>query len=126
MPARLEHVNFTVTNPEATADWMEEAFGWHVRWQGPAINGGRTVHVGTDDAYVALFAPADPLQPKVQSYNVIGGLNHVAVVVDDIDAAERAVKQAGFEPHSHADYEPGLRFYFHDADNIEYEVVQYD
>ena len=126
MPARLEHANFTVSDPEATAAWMEKVFGWHVRWSGPAIDGGRSVHVGTDDAYVALYTPANPLEPKVPSYKVVGGLNHVAVVVGDINAAERAVKAAGFEPHSHADYEPGLRFYFHDSDNIEYEVVQYD
>ena len=44
---------------------------------------------------------------------------------DDLDAADERVRAAGFEPHSHADYEPGRRFYFHDADGIEWEVVSY-
>jgi len=46
-------------------------------------------------------------------------------VVDDLDAVETRVKDAGFATHSHADYEPGRRFYFNDADNIEIEVVTY-
>ena len=35
-------------------------------------------------------------------------------------------RAAGFEPHSHADYEPGRRFYFRDHDSIEWEVVSDD
>ena len=31
----------------------------------------------------------------------------------------------GVLEHSHGDYDPGRRFYFHDVDNIEYEVVSY-
>ncbi len=31
----------------------------------------------------------------------------------------------GSQTHSHADYEPGRRFYFHDEDGIEFEVVSY-
>ena len=46
--------------------------------------------------------------------------------VDDLNAAEVAVIAEGLEPHSHASYEPGRRFYFHDRDGIEYEVVSYD
>ena len=38
---------------------------------------------------------------------------------------EAKVNKAGFKTHSHADYEPGRRFYFHDGDNIEFEVVSY-
>jgi catechol 2,3-dioxygenase-like lactoylglutathione lyase family enzyme len=60
------------------------------------------------------------------NYKTIGGLNHIAVVVDDIDAMEARVRDAGFTPGSHADYEPGRRFYFDDHDGIEYEVVSYD
>jgi catechol 2,3-dioxygenase-like lactoylglutathione lyase family enzyme len=52
-------------------------------------------------------------------------LNHVGVVVEDLDATEAKVRAAGFAPHSHADYEPGRRFYFHDRDGIEFEVVSY-
>lgn len=35
MQATLEHVNLTVPDPDATAAWLCEVFGWHIRWQGP-------------------------------------------------------------------------------------------
>lgn len=126
MPAILEHSNFTVSDPDATAAWMCEVFGWHVRWSGAAINGGYTVHVGSDSSYLALFCPKTPAAAVGSSYDIIGGLNHVALIVDDLDASEAAVKKAGFTPCNHADYEPGRRFYFHDNDQIEFELVQYD
>ncbi|MFD3191517.1 VOC family protein [Sedimentitalea sp. HM32M-2] len=126
MNARLEHANFTVADPDATAAWMCRLFGWHIRWSGAAIQNGRSVHVGSDSAYLALYSPGEPAQPAKDSYHTVGGLNHIAVVVDDLDATEKKVTAAGFTPVNHADYEPGRRFYFHDQDGIEYEVVQYD
>lgn len=123
--ATLEHVNITVSDPSATAAWLGEVFGWRVRWQGAAINNGETAHVGGDDFYVAIYAPPETTEPAVQSFDIRGGLNHVGVVVDDIDAAETRVKAAGFAPFNHRDYEPGRRFYFHDGDGIEWEVVSY-
>ncbi|MEM6760792.1 MAG: VOC family protein [Pseudomonadota bacterium] len=126
MPAQLEHTNFTVTDPAATAAWMCDLFGWHIRWQGDSRAIGTSIHVGTDTQYLALYAPKDgTVAARGDHYDTRGGLNHIAVVVDDIGAAEERVAAAGFTPHSHGDYEPGLRFYFRDHDDIEYEVVQY-
>ncbi len=126
MHATLEHANYTVGDARKTAQWMEQLFGWHIRWEGPSLDGGRSLHIGTDTQYLALYEPKKPAEPKSSSYATRGGLNHIAVVVDDIDDMERRVAAYGFTPGSHGDYEPGRRFYFHDHDNIEYEVVQYD
>jgi catechol 2,3-dioxygenase-like lactoylglutathione lyase family enzyme len=122
MPApRLEHVNVTVADPEAAARLMQDLFGWEVRWRGPALNGGRTVHVGSSDHYLALYAPpgGGPSFPKGQP------LNHIGVEVDELEATEARVVAAGLQPFAHGDYEPGRRFYFLDANGIEYEVVSY-
>ncbi|WP_170605949.1 VOC family protein [Ruegeria arenilitoris] len=124
--ATLEHTNFTVRDPQATAAWMKDVFDWKVRWEGPAIAGGYTVHVGSQHTYLALYAPNNPKITGESSYDIVGGLNHVGVLVEDIDAMEAKVRKAGFEPHNHADYEPGKRFYFDDDDGIEFEVIQYD
>ncbi|MDW3224973.1 MAG: VOC family protein [Paracoccaceae bacterium] len=126
MAAMLEHANVTVSDNDATAAWMCDLFGWHIRWKGPSIDGGQSIHVGTQTQYLALYTPGKGTTQKPDSYNTRGGLNHIAVTVQDIDAVERAIKDAGFVTGNHADYEPGRRFYFHDHDNIEYEVVQYD
>ena len=32
----IEHVNLTVSDPARSAKLMQDLFGWHVRWQGPA------------------------------------------------------------------------------------------
>lgn len=124
MTAQLEHANFTVSDPATTAAWMVKLFGWHIRWKGDAISGGHTVHVGTKAQYLALYKPDTTLNAKADSYTQLAGLNHIAVVVDDLDATEAAILAHGFKTGSHADYEPGRRFYFHDNDSIEYEVVQ--
>ena len=120
--AFIEHVNLTVSDPEATAGLLERLFGWTVRWSGPARDGGRSVHVGDDVSYVALFAPAGG---GLQRYSKGEPLNHVGLVVDDLDSMERKVIAEGLRPFNHADYEPGRRFYFFDPDGIEYELVSY-
>lgn len=123
--AQFEHVNITVSDPEATAAWMERLFGWHVRWKGEAISSGFTVHVGTEDRYVALYSPGQPKAQTESNYQTVGGFNHLAVVVEDLDAMEDRVKSEGFRTGNHQVYEPGRRFYFHDHDGIEVEVVSY-
>ena len=54
--ARLEHLNVTVRDPDVTAAMLVDLFGWRVRWQGAAIHGGRSVHVGGADSYLAVYA----------------------------------------------------------------------
>ena len=121
----LEHVNVTVSDPDRTAAMLETVFGWKVRWSGPAIDGGRSVHVGDDDTYLALYAAGERPVESGPSYRTRGGLNHIAVVVDDLSAIEARLKAAGVPRHNYGDYEPGRRFYFNDRDGIEFEVVSY-
>ena len=103
---------------------MEQIFGWRVRWRGPARDGGRTIHVGSDENYLALYAGRDS-SPKSSRFDKGVPLNHVGVEVDDLDTTEAKVVSVGLVPFSHDDYEPGRRFYFFDPDGIEYEVVSY-
>lgn len=128
MMAHLEHVNVTVADPHATAALLSDLFGWHTRWEGTAINGGHTVHVGTDDTYIAVYTGPEGGKSQTDpdnSYLQRAGLNHIGVVVDDLDAVESKVKARGYETYSHADYEPGRRFYFHEENGVEIEVVSY-
>ena len=123
--ASLEHVNLTVPDSRATADMLARLFGWRIRWQGPALNGGHTVHVGNDTGYVAVYSPDKAAAGVSIDTARTGHLNHVGVVVADLDAVEAKVKAEGYTPHSHGDYEPGRRFYFDDENGIEFEVVSY-
>ncbi|MBT0956985.1 VOC family protein [Alphaproteobacteria bacterium KMM 3653] len=123
--ARLEHINITVADAKDTAALLGRLFGWRVRWQGATMQGeGLSVHVGGDEDYIALFSFAGTAGARDQDDRRIG-LNHIGVVVDDLDAVEARVLAEGLRPHHHADYEPGRRFYFMEGNGIEIEVVEY-
>jgi len=123
--AYLEHANLTVKDPDATARMLVDLFSWKVRWCGESMDRGYTVHVGGEQSYLALYAHPTEQNKAIDSYHHLHGLNHLGIVVDDLDATEEAIKAAGFHPRSHGDYEPGRRFYFEDKDGLEFEVVSY-
>ena len=124
-PAKLEHINFTATDPEATAIKLCRLFDWKIRWSGPSLGRGTTYHVGTDYLYLAIYRPKQAPGERPESYTIQGGLNHIGILVEDLRAAEARVLEEGYETHSHQTYEPGSRFYFYNEDGIEFEVVSY-
>ena len=123
--ATLEHVNITVEDPKKTASMFHRLFGWDIRWEGPSLGSGYTIHVGNDHSYLALYSPGGIQEGSIETYNLRGGLNHIALVVEDLDAVEKRVVAEGLIPRNYGNYEPGRRFYFYDADQVEYEVVSY-
>jgi len=123
--AKLEHINVTVSDPLATAALLVYLFDWQIRWQGDAIQGGFSVHVGGDASYLALYSRSSNNKRSSDPHNQLLGLNHLGIVVDDLNAVEKKVFAAGLKTHSHADYEPGQRFYFEDNDGLEIEVISY-
>ena len=52
---RIEHVNITVANPKRTAGLMQALFDWHIRWSGPAQNGGRIIAAGDKRVHEAAL-----------------------------------------------------------------------
>jgi catechol 2,3-dioxygenase-like lactoylglutathione lyase family enzyme len=118
----LEHINITVSDIERSAALLERLMGWRIRWRGPSQLGGETIHVGGARDYIAVYTKGAPLADRFAKGQP---MNHVGLVVDDLDAAEAVVVAAGLEPFNHADYEPGRRFYFFDWDGIEFEMVSY-
>ena len=121
---RLEHANLSVTRPERSAELFKQLCGWEERWRGESKLGGETIHVGEPGngaGYLALYTG----DHVTGDYSKGQPLNHVGLLVDDLNAAEEVVAAAGLEPFGHDDYEPGKRFYFFDWDGIEFEVVSY-
>ncbi|MEP5937436.1 MAG: VOC family protein [Erythrobacter sp.] len=118
---QIEHANLTVTNPARSAELFKQLCGWHERWSGNAQNGGETIHVGSETTYLALYTN----DSASGGYSKGQPLNHVGLLVDDLDGAEKVVIASGLKPFGHDDYEPGERFYFYDWDGIEFEVVSY-
>ena len=122
--AYLEHTNLTVKNPEELASLFCRLFDWKIRWEGDALDNGRTIHVGSDDSYLALYTHAELEEKYPRNHLAIHNINHLGIVVSDIDEVEAKVKEEGFEPINHADYDPGRRFYFL-IDDLEIEIVSY-
>ena len=120
--ARMEHVNISVTDGERTARLVESLTGWYRRWEGPSLDNGRSIHLGTVNAYVAIHTSPRITGGFVKSVP----MNHIGIAVDDLAAAEAVVLDAGLTPFSHGTYDPGPRsFYFFDWDGIEWEIVSY-
>ncbi|NVE94487.1 VOC family protein [Altererythrobacter lutimaris] len=117
----IEHANISVTNPARSAKLFEHLLGWHIRWEGESMNNGRTIHVGDETTYMALYTS----NAVTGDYSKGQPLNHVGMVVDDLSGAERVVEAHGLKPFGHDDYDPGKRFYFFDWDGIEFEVASY-
>ena len=126
---QIEHANITVTDPDRSAQLLKDLLGWEERWKGHSALGGDTIHVGEPGngaSYIALYTNDEVRASKGLHYSKGAPLNHIGLVVDDLDAAEDVVLGAGLETSSHGDYEPGRRFYFYDWDGIEFEVVSYE
>jgi len=120
----IEHANLSVTDPERSAALFKDLLGWQERWRGASQMGGETIHVGdpaNGDTYLALYTG----EHVRGDYSKGQPLNHMGLVVDDLEAAERIVADAGLKPFGHDEYDPGERFYFFDWDGIEFEIVSY-
>ena len=89
------------------------------------MSGGYTIHVGSDNHYIALHTN-DAIKAADPQYEKSKPMNHIGITVHGLDRVESAVKAAGLEPFGHDDYEPGKRFYFFDWNKIEYEIISYE
>lgn len=118
----LEHTNITVSDPDRLSGLLQQLCNWHERWRGPSQLGGRTIHVGNERDYLAIYTRDDRV---IGPFAKGAPLNHIGLVVDDLGATEALVVAAGLEPFGHDDYDPGRRFYFFDWDGIEFEIVSY-
>ena len=123
--SRVEHANITVSNAARSAAVLGQIFQWSIRWEGPAMLGGYTIHLGSNDSYIALYQRRDHWVDIDYLWEKGLPLNHTGVVVDDITDVESRVVAAGLLPFNHGDYAPGKRFYFLDPDGIEFEVISY-
>ncbi len=120
---RIEHANITVKDVQASSEFYRQALGFETRWTGLTGSGQNAVHVGTEDLYISLFEAARPA--RIPSDYGASGFNHLAFVVDDLDAYRERLDRLGVKVQHPEPYEPGRRLYFFDPDGIEIELVEY-
>ena len=122
----LEHLNLTVLDVDRTLRFLQVAMPqWEVRGQGTGEKCKRWMHVGTGETYLALedrgAEAAGPHQPYVHP-----GMNHIGVVVDDVEAVANRLSAAGYRSGESAMEHPyRKRIYFFDDDGNEFEFIEY-
>ncbi len=122
--ACIEHVNLTVQDPDKLAALFCQLFDWKVRWSGPAKDNGYTVHVGSDNRYLALYTH-DSVTADNHSVFRHGTANHIGLVVDNAGEMEQKILDLGFKTKSHSDYGACRSFYFMADECLEIEIVYY-
>jgi len=98
--AHLEHANLTVSNPDALAAILCKIFDWTIRWSGDAMDNGYTVHVGGENSYLAIYTNDQTRNSKNNDFNAIRNLNHLGIVVSDLNKIETRVLATGHKPHN--------------------------
>lgn len=127
MTLRLEHANLVVRDIDATLHFLTTALpAFRVRFDGVDDQGRRWVHVGTDDAYLALYAARREPAERWAPYEGLPGVNHLGFVVDDADGVRARLAAAGYRDNTVPTTHPARRrVYFLDPDGNDWEFVQY-
>jgi predicted enzyme related to lactoylglutathione lyase len=88
--AKLRHIAIAVKNPEKAAKFFEEAFGMT-----RAGSAQRGVYMTDGTMNVALLNFAGEPTPGFEDQPDFEGVIHFGMWVDDVDAADAAIKKAG-------------------------------
>lgn len=132
MQSYVEHANISVSNLDSAVNFFSAAlpdFKIRKRW---TIDDDEWAHVGTDSSYVALVMPlhSSAPQPDGKRKGMSGfGFNHVGFVVEDVDATQQRLLEAGFKGGYNSgeiiEHPSRKSVYFLDSDGNEFEFMQY-
>jgi catechol 2,3-dioxygenase-like lactoylglutathione lyase family enzyme len=127
MSARLEHANLSVLDLDAMLRFVSTAFPeFRIRGETHLGDDDRCVHVGTDDAYLALVQATDARAPRRAPYAASPGTNHLGFEVDDVAALRARMLAAGYRETTVPNAHPfRRRVYFEDPEGNDWEFVQY-
>lgn len=127
MTVKLEHANLTVRDIDGMIRFLQTAFPeFQVRGEGKSADGSRWVHVGTQETYIALSSAKTEPGQRWMPYRGMPGVNHLAYVVDDVEALCNRMKSAGYRDSTPPNAHPyRKRRYFYDPEGNDWEFVQY-
>ena len=127
MPAKLEHANLIVRDVDGMIRFLQTAFpDFVVRWEWTTEDAGRSLHIGTEDTYLALNEASRERAAKWVPYSGEPGTNHLGYVVDDVAALHERMTAAGYRDSTVPNDHPHRkRVYFYDDEGNDWEFVQY-
>ena len=128
MTVRIEHANLTVPDIDATIRFLQCVDpGFRVLNDAVGQGGYRWAHIGTPVGYFALEEPHEPTPDAALKRRYADfGVNHIGLVVDDVDALADRLLAAGYSEGFVSERHPArIRRYFLDSAGMEWEFVQY-
>ena len=98
---RLDHVGIVVQSLDASLDWYREHLGFE-RLTEYVIPGARVAFASRGDLRLEFFqtegaTPMSPERANAQSNLKLGGINHFAIGVDDLEALVSELQAKGVE-----------------------------
>jgi len=122
----MEHANLHVRHFDEAVRFLKTAFpDFRVRDES-VRDGLRSMHIGTDETYIALSETMVDRNPDLKPYDGRPGVNHLGYEVDDVDGLQVRLSAAGFRDSTYPNNHPHRkRVYFYDADGNDWEFVQY-
>ena len=127
MTVRMEHANLCVRDIDGMIRFLQTAFPeFRIRHDETDPDGSRWVHVGTDEAYLALSQATDEPERPWAPYEGRPGVNHLGFEVDDAEALRDRLLAAGYEESTVPNAHPyRKRVYFYDPEGNDWEFVEY-
>ncbi len=124
MTTKLEHANMAVRDIDGMIRFLQTACP-DFRIRGGSDNPkDRWVHVGNDDAYIALNQAKSGKGWK--PYTGKAGVNHLGFEVDDARALRARLLAADYRESTVPNAHPHrIRVYFYDPEGNDWEFVQY-
>ncbi len=127
MDIYIEHANITVKSITESGRLLQAAFpAFRIRGEGDSLD-KHWVHIGDDVTYLTLNEPLEKSGTLLEKDYTLSGLNHVAFVVDDLDAVNQRLQAAGYANDEKFQEESSTRrrHYYVDGNGLEWEFVQY-
>ncbi len=125
---RIEHVNITVPDIDEAIRFLKiVAPDFEVRKDERPSNSYRWTHIGNEEYYFALQEPHLDTDPKkqLQAYKNYG-INHVALVVSNLQVIEEKLLDSGYRRGIGTPVEKHRkRAYYFDNSDFEWELVEY-
>jgi glyoxylase I family protein len=116
---RLDHVSLNVADRASSIAWYREVLGLEQLNQ-PSED-DEPVFLGQPGLQFGLFQAQRQSPPRQRESS---GLRHVAIVVDDLDAAQERLRSHGVE-FRYEDHGNALSVYFDDPDGHVLEITSY-
>jgi len=127
MNGRIDHANLVVRDIDAMIRFLTTAFPqFRIRADVTEKDGGRWVHVGTDESYIAVNGSTKQPPFRWTPYQGFPGVNHLGFETDDADALRERMIAAGYRESTVPNNHPfRKRVYFYDAEGNDWEFVEY-